>query len=71
MPTTAYDRLSFLDNSFLLLETPTSPMHVTGTTTFEAESLQTVDGGIDIDKVRDYIASRLHLIPRYSRTFVA
>jgi WS/DGAT/MGAT family acyltransferase len=40
-------------------------MHVTGTTTFEAESLQTVDGGIDIDKVRDYIASRLHLIPRY------
>jgi WS/DGAT/MGAT family acyltransferase len=40
-------------------------MHVTGTTTFEAESLQTVDGGIDIDKIRDYIASRLHLIPRY------
>jgi hypothetical protein len=31
MPTNnAYDHLSFLDNSFLLMETPTSPMHVTG-----------------------------------------
>ena len=60
-----YDRLSFLDNSFLLMETPTSPMHVSGMTTFEAESLQTADGGIDIDAIRDYVASRLHLIPRY------
>jgi hypothetical protein len=40
MPPHTYDRLSFLDNSFLLMETPTSPMHVTGTTTFEAASLQ-------------------------------
>lgn len=65
MPTDTYDRLSFLDNSFLLMETPTSPMHVSGMTTFEAESLQTADGGIDIDAIRDYVASRLHLIPRY------
>lgn len=36
MPTNAYDRLSFLDNSFLMMETPTSPMHVAGTATFEA-----------------------------------
>lgn len=65
MPVNAYDRLSFLDNSFLMMETPTSPMHVTGTATFEAGSLQTADGGIDVDKIRDYVASRLHLIPRY------
>jgi WS/DGAT/MGAT family acyltransferase len=65
LPTNAYDRLSFLDNSFLLMETPTSPMHVTGSATFEAGSLQTADGGIDIDQIRDYVASRLHLIPRY------
>jgi WS/DGAT/MGAT family acyltransferase len=65
MPTNDYDRLTFLDNSFLLMETPTSPMHITGTTTFEAEPLQTADGGIDIDRIRDYVASRLHLIPRY------
>jgi WS/DGAT/MGAT family acyltransferase len=60
-----YDRLSFLDRSFLMLETPTSPMHVAGSATFEAGALQTADGGIDIDKIRDYVASRLHLIPRY------
>jgi WS/DGAT/MGAT family acyltransferase len=40
-------------------------MHVAGTATFEAGPLQTTDGGIDIDKIRDYVASRLHLIPRY------
>ena len=65
MPTSAYDRLSFLDSSFLLMETPTSPMHIAGIATFEAGPLQTSDGGIDIDKIRDYVASRLHLIPRY------
>ena len=65
MPEHAYDRLTFLDNSFLIMETPTSPMHVAGIATFEAGPLRTADGGIDIDKVRDYVASRLHLIPRY------
>lgn len=60
-----HERLSFLDNSFLLMETPTSPMHIAGIATFEAGSLATNDGGIDIDKIRDYVASRLHLIPRY------
>ena len=44
MPTDTYDRLSFLDNSFLLMETQTSPMHVSGMTTFEAASLQTTEG---------------------------
>jgi diacylglycerol O-acyltransferase len=65
MPTNAYDRLSFLDRSFLVLETPTSPMHIAGMATFEAGPLRTADGGIDIDKIRDYVASRLYLIPRY------
>lgn len=53
MRTDTYDRLSFLDSSFLPMETPTSPMHVSGMTTFEGESLQTADGGIDIDAIRD------------------
>jgi diacylglycerol O-acyltransferase len=65
MPENAYDRLSFLDNSFLIMETPTSPMHVAGTATFEAGPLRTPDGGIDVDRIRAYVASRLHLIPRY------
>jgi len=65
MTTPAYDRLSFLDSSFLIMETPTSPMHIAASATFEAGPLQTAEGGIDIDKIRNYIASRLYLIPRY------
>lgn len=61
----AYDRLTFLDNSFLIMEGPNSPMHVAGTATFEAHSLKARDEGVDIDKIRSYVVSRLHLIPRY------
>lgn len=61
----AYDRLTFLDHSFLIMERPNSPMHVGGTATFAGGGLMKPDGGIDIDAIRDYVASRLHLIPRY------
>ena len=65
MPENTYDPLSFLDSSFLMMERPTSPMHIAGSATFEAGPLRTAGGGIDIDKIRTYVASRLHLIPRY------
>jgi diacylglycerol O-acyltransferase / wax synthase len=61
----AYERLAFLDNSFLIMEGPTTPMHVAGTATYEVGSLRTSEGGIDIDRIRGYVNSRLHLIPRY------
>jgi diacylglycerol O-acyltransferase len=61
----AYERLSFLDNSFLIMEGPNTPMHVAGTATYETGSLRSPDGGIDIDRIRAYVSSRLHLIPRY------
>lgn len=61
----AYDRLTFLDNSFLIMESSNTPMHIAGTATFDAAPLTKPDGGIDIDEVRAYIESRLHLIPRY------
>ncbi len=61
----AYERLAFLDNSFLIMEGPTTPMHVAGTATYEVGSLRTPEGGIDIDRIRGYVNSRLHLIPRY------
>ena len=61
----AYDRLSFLDNSFLITESPTNHMHIAGTAKYEAGPLARPDGGIDIDRIRDYVASRLHLLPRY------
>ena len=65
MARSSYDRLSFLDRSFLLAETPTSHMHVGGVATLEAGPLLKGDGGIDIDRIREYVSSRLHLIPRY------
>lgn len=40
-------------------------MHVAGIATFEAGSLGKSDGGVDIDRILDYVGSRLHLIPRY------
>jgi len=65
MPRYAYDRLSFLDHSFLRLESQTQPMHVAGVGIYEAGPLRKPDGGIDIDRIRAYLASRLHYIPRY------
>src|SRR5438045_3665405 len=61
----AYDHLTFLDNSFLILERENTPMHIAGTATYDAEPLTRADGGVDIDRIRAYIESRLHLIPRY------
>jgi len=65
MPNYAYDRLSVVDNSFLAIEGANSHMHVGAVTVFEAGPLTHPDGGIDVDRIRDYVASRLHLIPRY------
>lgn len=61
----AYDRLTFLDNSFLIMEHANTPMHIAGTATYDAAPLTRADGSIDIDRIRAYVDSRLHLIPRY------
>ena len=61
----AYDRLTALDNSFLILEKPNAYMHVASTLIFEAGPLATADGGINADAVKQVFASSLHLIPRY------
>ncbi len=60
-----YERLSHLDTSFLSLESRSTHMHVAALATFEAAPLTGEDGGIDIDRVRDFVESKLHLIPRY------
>jgi len=61
----AYDRLTALDNSFLILEKPNSYMHVASTMIFDAGPLATPEGGIDADAIKQVFASALHLIPRY------
>ncbi len=61
----AYQRLSAPDRTFLDLEKPNTHMHVAATAIFESASLKTAAGGLDIERLRSYVASRLHLIPRY------
>jgi len=60
-----YERLSAMDRFFVDVESPSEHMHVAAVMIFEAEPLVGADDGIDCDRIRHYIASRLHLIPRY------
>ncbi|MCH7866580.1 MAG: wax ester/triacylglycerol synthase family O-acyltransferase [Myxococcales bacterium] len=60
-----YDRLSVQDNSFLLMESESSHMHVSSTLVYEAGPLRTEDGGIDINRIMCATESFLHRIPRY------
>jgi WS/DGAT/MGAT family acyltransferase len=62
---THYERLSFLDNTFLAMEGPSNPMHVGGTLVFEGGDLARPGGGIDIDSIRGFIEARLQYVPRY------
>ncbi len=60
-----YEPLTFLDSSFLALETRSLHMHVAGVALFDAKPLLTDSGGIDIERVRQHIESKLQYIPRY------
>ncbi len=65
MSYTHYDRLTMLDNSFLVYENEDTAMHIASTQIFEAKPLQGPDGSIDIGRITDYVYSRLERIPRY------
>ncbi|MFO7548773.1 MAG: wax ester/triacylglycerol synthase family O-acyltransferase [Acidimicrobiia bacterium] len=60
-----YEPLSYLDASFLALETRTTHMHVAAVAIFDARALQLEGGGIDIDRIRAHIEAKLQYIPRY------
>lgn len=63
---THYERLSFLDNTFLVMEGPANPMHVGATLLFApGETLRDGNGGVDIDTFRAFIGNRLQYVPRY------
>jgi WS/DGAT/MGAT family acyltransferase len=65
---THYERLSFLDNTFLALEGPGNPMHVGATLVFEGGPLVDAGGAVDIDAVRRFIEARLQYAPRYRQS---
>ena len=60
-----YERLSALDASFIGLEDTRCHMHVGGVFIFDAGPVETKTGGIDIDRIRNGIESRLHMVPRF------
>jgi len=60
-----YDRLTALDNSFLLFEKDNAYTHVASTQIFEAGPLQLEDGGIDFEAIKKAHEALLHRIPRY------
>ena len=65
MAESGYERLSGQDRAFLVWESPTAHMHVAATMIFDAEPVRTSSGGIDVDRIRQYVGSRLDQIPRY------
>lgn len=60
-----YERLSALDAAFLEIETASCHMHVGMALLFEAGPLTKHDGGLDIEAVRRFVASRIERVPRY------
>ncbi len=64
---TAFERLSAQDASFLVFEdaNPNTHMHVGGLSVYDGGGLTAPGGGVDIERIRAYIESRLHMIPRY------
>ncbi len=65
MTTAPYERLSAQDSSFLVFESPQTHMHVGGVVVLEIGSLLSDEGGLDIDRLREYVSSRLRWMPRY------
>jgi WS/DGAT/MGAT family acyltransferase len=62
-----YDHLSALDESFLHLEQPGTPMHVGAVAILEREALYDSRGRFRLDDVRELVSSRLQLIPRFRK----
>jgi diacylglycerol O-acyltransferase / wax synthase len=62
-----YDRLTALDESFLHLERPETPMHVGAVAVLEQAPFHDAEGRFRLDDVRRLVASRLQLIPRFRK----
>jgi WS/DGAT/MGAT family acyltransferase len=61
-----YERLSALDATFLAAEDGGGThMHIGSVALFDAGPLLREDGGLDVVRLREYVASRLHRIPRF------
>lgn len=61
----SYERLTALDNSFLMLERPNAYMHVASTMIYDAATLQSEGGEIHAESIKQLTSARLFQIPRY------
>jgi diacylglycerol O-acyltransferase len=61
----SYELLSPQDAAFLAAEGPNTPMHIGAVFLAEAAPVRNGFGGIDAEKIRAFIAGRLHRVPRY------
>jgi diacylglycerol O-acyltransferase len=65
LASTYYERLSTQDASFVLFEGAVTHMHVSAVAIFAADPKSVPGGTLDIERLRAYVASRLHRSPRY------
>jgi WS/DGAT/MGAT family acyltransferase len=65
MDSEPYERLSTQDSAFVMFERSHTHMHLAALALFDAAPLRARGGGPDIRRIRDYVASRLHRVPRY------
>jgi len=59
------DRFGLQDRVLLEVEDMNTHLEVAGAFLFEAGPLTRPEGGLDTDRIREYVASRLYRIPRY------
>ncbi len=60
-----YVRLGAQDASFLGLEDANNPMHVGAVLLFDEAALRGPDGSLEMERIRQRIAARLHRVPRF------
>ena len=60
-----FERLTALDTTFLGLEDGNAHMHVGGVLICEPGPLRLKDGRLDIGRIREAFAAKLHMVPRY------
>ncbi len=60
-----YERLGALDASFLGIEDANNHMHVGGVLLLDEQVLRSAHGGLDIDRIRSTIETRLGRVPRF------
>ena len=66
-PDGSYERMTALDAAFLQAETDRAPLHVGAMSILEGGPLVDERGAFRLAEVRDHVAGRMHLLPRFRK----